>query len=130
MTLTANANRLMESVRSGELLLNDQSYFILIDNYSYMDLEGGDEEHHELVWCKAACGNNMHKECFEQWAKSQAGQTVKCVYCRTPWQVDAGDISELMKVGSVGADGYVNVADQLGMTGQRDYSTYHPCKDP
>ena len=85
-----------------------------------------DEEHNELIWCQAACGNNMHKDCFEQWAKSQAGQTVKCVYCRTPWQVDAGDISELMKTGSVGADGYVNVADQLGMTGQRDYSTYHP----
>ncbi len=34
------------------------------------------------------------------------------------------NINELMKVGSVGRDGYVNVADQLGMTGQRDYSTY------
>lgn len=89
----------------------------------YMDF---DEEHNELVWCKAACGNNMHKDCFEQWAKSQAGQTVKCVYCRTPWQVYPGDITELMKVGSVGEDGYVNVADQFGLNTQRNYSTYHP----
>lgn len=88
-----------------------------------MDFE---EEHNELVYCKAACGNNMHKDCFEQWAKSQAGQVVKCVYCRTPWQVDAGNINELLKAGSVSADGYVNVANRLGMTGERDYSTYHP----
>lgn len=85
-----------------------------------------DEEHNELVWCKSGCGNNMHKDCFEQWAKSQGVQTVKCVYCRTPWQIDTGDIGELMKTGSVGADGYVNVSKQLGMTGERDCSTYHP----
>jgi hypothetical protein len=96
---------------------------ILTKKYSYMDF---DEEHNELVWCKAACGNNMHKDCFEQWAKSQAGKPVKCVYCRTLWQTEAGNIQELLKGGSVGADGYVNVADQLGMSGERDYSSYHP----
>jgi hypothetical protein len=93
---------------------------ILTKKYSYMDF---DEEHNELVWCKAACGN---KDCFEQWAKSQAGKPVKCVYCRTLWQTEAGNIQELLKGGSVGADGYVNVADQLGMSGERDYSSYHP----
>ena len=34
----------------------------------------------EIVWCKAMCGNNIHKRCFEQWAKSQRGSQVKCVY--------------------------------------------------
>ena len=34
----------------------------------------------EIVWCKAACGNNIHKDCFEQWATSRAGAEVKCVY--------------------------------------------------
>lgn len=38
-------------------------------------------ESEEIVWCKAACGNNIHKHCFEQWAKSQQrGMGVKCVY--------------------------------------------------
>ena len=34
----------------------------------------------DIVWCKAACGNNIHKGCFEQWAKSQKGKEVRCVY--------------------------------------------------
>lgn len=40
-----------------------------------------DRENEEIVWCKAACGNNIHKHCFEQWAKSQRRMAdVKCVY--------------------------------------------------
>ena len=35
----------------------------------------------EIVWCKAACGNNIHRTCFEQWAKSQKSrQQVCCVF--------------------------------------------------
>lgn len=37
-------------------------------------------EKEEIVWCKAACGNNIHKHCFEQWAKSQGVAKVNCVY--------------------------------------------------
>ncbi|KAI4129207.1 MAG: hypothetical protein LQ338_002366 [Usnochroma carphineum] len=37
-------------------------------------------EKEEIVWCKAACGNNIHKHCFEQWAKSQGMTKVTCVY--------------------------------------------------
>lgn len=85
-----------------------------------------DEEHNELVWCEAACGNNMHKSCFDQWAASQRHAVVKCVYCRTPWHVKPGDLDEVKKVGSMGADGYVNVGEQLGIAQERDYSTYHP----
>jgi hypothetical protein len=40
----------------------------------------------ELVWCKAACGQNFHKECFEQWKRSKHGGRVTCVYCRSEWQ--------------------------------------------
>ncbi|KAG9239551.1 hypothetical protein BJ875DRAFT_436307 [Amylocarpus encephaloides] len=46
------------------------------------------EEGEELVWCKAACGQNFHKDCFDQWKRSKNGGTVTCVYCRTPWQDD------------------------------------------
>jgi len=42
----------------------------------------------ELVWCKAACGQNFHKACFEQWRASKKGGPVTCVYCRTEWQDD------------------------------------------
>lgn len=79
----------------------------------------------EIVWCKAACGNNIHKQCFEQWAKSQSGKEVRCVYCRQTWQGDEDSIKRIVGSGKVNAEGYVNVAGELGLTGARDYSTYH-----
>lgn len=88
----------------------------------YMDFE---PETNELVWCKAACGNNMHKTCFDQWAASQRGQQVRCVYCRTPWQIDTGDIALIKKAGEESGEGYINVAEQFGISRARDYSTYH-----
>ena len=89
----------------------------------YMALmEPGEKE--ELVWCKAACGNNLHKSCFDQWAKSQRGKTLKCVYCRTPWESDAKNVAAVHKTGEKNREGYVNVADQFGMSGVRDTSTY------
>ncbi|KAJ9655253.1 hypothetical protein H2198_005869 [Neophaeococcomyces mojaviensis] len=88
----------------------------------YMDL---DPKVNELVWCKAACGNNMHKECFEQWAASQRGQEVRCVYCRTPWQMDKKDLDTIKKAGAPSGDGYINVAEQFGIERARDYSTYY-----
>ena len=56
----------------------------------YMDF---DPDNSEIVWCKASCGNNMHKDCFDQWAASQKGKEIRCVYCRSPWQKDTGDLS-------------------------------------
>jgi hypothetical protein len=78
----------------------------------------------DIVWCKAACGNNIHKQCFEQWAASKPGQ-VKCVYCRTPWKGDEESVKRISKIGRRNEEGYVNVAGELGLSGQRDYSTYH-----
>ena len=84
----------------------------------------------EIVYCRAACGNNLHKTCFDQWAgsKRSSGTTVTCPFCRTPWQ--AGDVSELAKYATVAvggpkvnADGYVNIAQELGISGKRDYSS-------
>ena len=90
----------------------------------YMDF---DEEQNELVWCKASCGNNMHKSCFDQWVASQRGSTVRCVYCRAPWQAAGdGDISTVAEQGVLGSDGYVNVAHLTGQSTVRDVSTYHP----
>ena len=85
-------------------------------------------EKEEIVFCKAACGNNVHKECFEQWAATKRAQRAKvtCPFCRTPWQGDNEIVSKLAKEGNVNAEGYVNVASQLGLSGRRDYSSYHP----
>lgn len=40
---------------------------------------------------------------------------------RSPWQADTGNmkLDELVKGASVDSDGYVNVADQLGLSGIR-----------
>ncbi|KAL8770327.1 MAG: hypothetical protein Q9209_003963 [Squamulea sp. 1 TL-2023] len=83
----------------------------------------------EIIYCKAACGNNIHKDCFEQWARAQSsgsGGVVKCVYCRTPWERDEGDFEHLVKEGKKGGEGYVNIGEELGLSGRRDYSSYHP----
>ena len=44
----------------------------------FMPFEPDDGE--DVVWCRAACGNNIHRACFEQWATSQNGREVRCVY--------------------------------------------------
>lgn len=79
----------------------------------------------EVVYCKAACGNNVHKACFKQWAATKKGQEVTCPFCRTPWQGDEEGLKGVVNGGKVNAEGYVNVASELGMSGRRDYSTYH-----
>jgi hypothetical protein len=88
----------------------------------YQDYE---PEKNELVWCRAACGQNIHKSCFSQWTAAQRGTAVRCVFCRTPWEVDPGDVQTLTGTGVVNAEGYVNVANQFGMSGVRDYSVYN-----
>lgn len=34
----------------------------------------------ETVYCKSSCGNNVHKQCFQQWIAAQAGREIRCVY--------------------------------------------------
>lgn len=89
----------------------------------YMDLE---EQQNELVWCRASCGNNMHKTCFDQWVASQRGKQVRCVYCRANWEGDQEILSKVAQQGVVGEDGYLNVAHLTGQSTFRDVSTYNP----
>ncbi|PYH41846.1 RING finger protein [Aspergillus saccharolyticus JOP 1030-1] len=85
-------------------------------------------EMEDIVWCRAACGNNIHKTCFQQWVATQQTQGLRCVYCRSPWQPDTEnvDVEELSRQGKVSHDGYVNVARHFGLSGRRDVSSYHP----
>ncbi|KAL2686424.1 SWIM zinc finger protein [Phyllosticta citricarpa] len=76
----------------------------------------------EIVYCKAACGNNMHKDCFDQWAATKR-DNVTCPYCRSPWQQgDEDSVKKVAKSGKVNAEGYVNVADQTGISRERGMS--------
>ncbi|KKY38530.1 putative SWIM zinc finger protein [Diaporthe ampelina] len=57
----------------------------------FEEMQAGDAKE-PLVWCKAACGQNIHKECFEMWAATKragggGGRTVvSCPYCRSAWE--------------------------------------------
>ncbi|KAL3437740.1 hypothetical protein BDV09DRAFT_149467 [Aspergillus tetrazonus] len=94
----------------------------------FMEFEPDKED---IVWCRAACGNNIHKACFQKWAASSNNQGVRCVYCRSPWQNQDTDgkvdvtLEQLVAQGRVGEDGYINVASQMGLSGERDSSTYY-----
>jgi hypothetical protein len=92
---------------------------------------GGGSKHNteQLVWCRAACGQNMHKQCFQMWSatkRQQAGgaSKVTCPFCRSPWEGDDDIVRNINKQGPLNEDGYVNVASQLGISTVRDYSSY------
>lgn len=78
-----------------------------------------------IVYCRASCGNNIHEECFSQWATTKGGGNIPCPFCRTPWQDDEKQLKQVASTGKRNAEGYVNVASQVGLSGRRDYSTYH-----
>ncbi|KAI1800238.1 hypothetical protein F4811DRAFT_564942 [Daldinia bambusicola] len=91
----------------------------------FMPFEGAED----AVYCRATCGQNIHAECFAMWAttkrKSTRGQ-VTCPMCRTPWQEDDdGTVKKIKNKSTMSSDGYINVADELGISRERDYSTYY-----
>lgn len=85
-----------------------------------------------LSWCKAACGQNIHSRCLAKWAHSQRGgndgdkSDVTCPYCRSKWEGDVGqvELATVKQYGTMTGEGYVNVADQLGISRVQDTSTY------
>ncbi|EGD93955.1 hypothetical protein TESG_01484 [Trichophyton tonsurans CBS 112818] len=72
----------------------------------FMPLEA---ENESIVWCKAACGNNVHQACFQQWVSSQRGNEIRYVYCRTPWEANnVPALENLLETGQVNSEGYLN----------------------
>ncbi|KAG8425561.1 hypothetical protein J3458_002249 [Metarhizium acridum] len=71
-----------------------------------------------IVWCKAACGQNIHQVCFQMWAKTKTGD-VTCPFCRGKWETDSELVPNLVTDRGVSSEGYVNVADQLGINPNR-----------
>lgn len=58
------------------------------------------------------------------WASAKSGKAT-CPYCRAAWEDDSLTGKVDMKGATRNEDGYLNVASQLGLSGQRDYSSYH-----
>ncbi|TLD18559.1 hypothetical protein PspLS_10215 [Pyricularia sp. CBS 133598] len=86
-------------------------------------------DHSTIVWCRAACGQNMHKQCFRMWSAtkktgSRGEGNVTCPFCRSQWLGDDDLVKDINKDGPLNSEGYVNVADQLGIDPQRDHSSY------
>ncbi|KAK4174163.1 hypothetical protein QBC36DRAFT_45512 [Triangularia setosa] len=96
----------------------------------FEEFDANDNKKEEIVWCKAACGQNIHKQCFDMWAATKKGQgrrEVTCPYCRSVWQKESeGELVKKVQKekGKKNADGYVNVAEQLGISPVRDTSSY------
>ncbi|KAK3330717.1 hypothetical protein B0H66DRAFT_544685 [Apodospora peruviana] len=92
--------------------------------FSDMESQGNEV----IVWCRAACGQNIHKECFEMWAATKrqqaSGGNVTCPYCRSVWDGDEDMAKKIKRTGDRNQEGYMNVAEQLGISQVRDTSTY------
>lgn len=83
------------------------------------------EPKENIVWCKAQCGTNAHAACFREWKMTKGAGAVTCVMCRQPWmEGDTAKARQVIEGKEVGEDGYVNVADELGTSRERDTSTY------
>lgn len=82
-------------------------------------------ETEDVVYCKAGCGNNVHKSCMQSWMVARAGKAT-CPYCRAQWEAeDVGSVKGVDLKNAKTSEGYLNVASQLGLSGARDYSSYH-----
>jgi hypothetical protein len=91
----------------------------------YDDLDPGKDA---IVYCQTSCGNNVHKSCIQTWI-AMANSKATCPYCRAKWAAEDVFDGKLGDIDTTGLarneDGYVNVAGQLGISEERDYSTYH-----
>ncbi|KAG4293744.1 hypothetical protein FPRO06_00329 [Fusarium proliferatum] len=101
----------------------------------YCELDEKNQE--SIVWCAAACGQNIHEECFRMWAQTKTGGKVTCPMCRSVWKGDEKLVAKVQKDKGAVQEGYVNVADQLGISRERDESSYsrwygihNRCRDP
>lgn len=79
----------------------------------YSELEAKSPE--AVVWCRAACGQNMHEQCFSMWARTKSND-VTCPMCRSLWQGDEDAVKRVRREAGDSEEGYVNVADQLGIS--------------
>ena len=83
----------------------------------YCDLDANSPE--SIVWCRAACGQNIHQKCYQMWAATKAQDSVTCPMCRSKWENDPGSVSSVRMDKAVHSEGYANVGRQLGISAVR-----------
>lgn len=84
-------------------------------------------EKDSITWCRAACGQNVHAHCFRMWATTKCPgreSEATCPYCRSVWGVEL-EPAKIVRAGrKVNEEGYVNIADQLGISEERGMWTF------
>lgn len=114
--ITANAPPLPAAANSSEES-NDGNRKPIEDDCPICCMDFGKDE--KITWCRAACGNNIHEECFNLWAKTKPKDQVTCPYCRSKWEDDkppkfGGQTETMVDVRMTERiGGYFNVRDQL-----------------
>ncbi|KAI1642568.1 uncharacterized protein F4817DRAFT_320686 [Daldinia loculata] len=61
----------------------------------------------------------MFRDVGNHQTKEHQGPGNLSYVCRTPWQGDDDTVKKTKNKGIIGSDGYVNVADQLGISRRR-----------
>jgi RING-finger-containing ubiquitin ligase len=65
---------------------DDENDYDDSDDDTDADDDDTDDHGHleELVWCRARCGVNFHKQCIDQWLETDHAST--CPTCRSNWK--------------------------------------------
>ncbi|KAI5467554.1 hypothetical protein BGZ63DRAFT_419252 [Mariannaea sp. PMI_226] len=72
----------------------------------YCALRGKSNE--AVVWCRAACGQNMHQQCFQMWARTKQGD-VTCPMCRSVWETGKDAASMVRKEDGDMEEGHIDL---------------------
>jgi hypothetical protein len=66
-------------------------------------------------------GSEPLEDCFLRWSQQsrQKGLQITCVFCRSEWKVDSASGKDPKS--RIGREGYLNFADEQGMSGRRQY---------
>lgn len=69
----------------------------------------------------------IHKDCFQNYVASQqrTGNKVLCVYCRAEWPGLSSKPLANPNAAPSYSDGYLNLADAVGISRNRDTSSYY-----
>ncbi|RDA91543.1 hypothetical protein CP533_4375 [Ophiocordyceps camponoti-saundersi (nom. inval.)] len=87
----------------------------------FCELESNDAQ--AIVWCRAACGQNFHRQCMNTWIR-KSDRSPRCPMCRRPWELEEQQATTVSLQNAVLNEGYANVGYELGMPSFRDTSSY------
>ncbi|WVN85326.1 uncharacterized protein L203_100471 [Cryptococcus depauperatus CBS 7841] len=95
----------------------------------YEEMTQADEDKKNLVYDESlgGCGRPLHTQCFKMWALSARNfnKNVTCVWCRSPWADNSSSRKRNKSGPQYSSLGYLNMAQEAGMSRERDVSTYY-----